>query len=106
MKRYNRITGIVIILALCFITLPFDIFSNSVYGATKSQNYTEAELQRAVSLGIGSYSKNVQITHEQFFKMLDHVVKLSNPQKLATWQSQYKKARYGESRSRHASHKS
>ncbi len=93
MKRFKQIAILIIVITLCFETLPFSQLNYLAFGATKKQEYTDVELQRAVSLGIGSYAGNVQITHEQFFKMLDCVVKLANPQKLVAWQSKYKKAR-------------
>ncbi len=92
MKRLcKQIAILVMIITLCFETLPVSLTKNLVLGAAKNQEYTDAELQRAVSLGIGGYAKNVQISHDQFFKMLDQVVKLAAPHKLETWQSNIRK---------------
>ena len=55
--------------------------------------YSEPELARAVSLGIGSYAKNSSITYKQFFQMLDVSVKLSKPSALVQWKKLLPKAR-------------
>lgn len=64
---------------------------NVAFAAT--EQYASPELQRAVTLGIGAYSKNTNVTYQQFFKMLDVAVNLSDPHKLDAWKAKFSKAR-------------
>ncbi len=58
-----------------------------------ASKYKNPELERAVTLGIGSYAENSTITYKLFFQMLDRVVKMAKPDVLAKWQKKYPKAR-------------
>lgn len=60
---------------------------------TPLPTYGDAELARAVSLGIGPYAKNGTITYQQFFKMLDVVVALADATVLSQWKQKFPEAR-------------
>ncbi len=52
------------------------------------------ELNRAVEKGFGeAKADDAEVTYQQFFVMLDRVVELSAPDKLADWQTQFPEAR-------------
>lgn len=60
----------------------------------QTQTYDDPELARAVSLGIGAYkTDNPIVTYEQFFKMLDNVVKIADALKLTAWKATLTDAR-------------
>lgn len=63
---------------------------------TAAPSYTDPELARAVSLGIGNYADNKTVTYKQFFSMLDSAVKLSNPKVYQEWVKDFSQARTSE----------
>lgn len=55
---------------------------------------SDDELSRAVEKGFGeAQAEDAVVTYQQFFVMLDRVVELSQPDKLADWQAQFPEAR-------------
>ena len=57
-------------------------------------SYEDAELARAMGLGIGQYHKTDDvITYAEFFAMLDKVVALSGGSKTAEWENKFQEAR-------------
>lgn len=64
------------------------------YPDNKKTASINEEIERAVSLGIGTIKPdNPVITYAEFFKILDRVVELEDPGKLSAWQAQLSKAR-------------
>ncbi len=56
--------------------------------------YSDPELARAVTLGIGTYrSNNPAVTYAEFMKMMDRTVELADKSKLAGWKAKFKSAR-------------
>ncbi len=56
--------------------------------------YSDTELARAVTLGIGAYrSDNPAVTYAQFMNMMDRTVELSDTSKLKVWKAKFKSAR-------------
>lgn len=92
MKKYHRFVSFLIIISLFITYSPV----NANAAASKSEQsavYTDSELARAVSLGFGTYEKNVAITYKKFFLMLDNAVKLANPKALTAWKKKFTEAR-------------
>ncbi|HWR24215.1 MAG TPA: cellulase family glycosylhydrolase [Feifaniaceae bacterium] len=63
--------------------------------ADAAQAVTQSdEVGRAVSMGIGEVKpEDAVVTYAEFFTMLDRIVELAAPDKLADWQTQFPKAR-------------
>ncbi|PHV72447.1 hypothetical protein CS063_02930 [Sporanaerobium hydrogeniformans] len=84
MSFRKRIVSLVLVIVL--------ILSPSQVYAAKS--YSDPELARAVTLGLGTYrSDNPAVTYEQFMGMIDRTVKLANKSKLAGWKAKFTNAR-------------
>lgn len=70
------------------------LFTMLPVGVAAAGNYADAELARAVSIGVGSYrSNNPTVTFAQFFAMLDKTVQLSDQSKLTAWRAKLPAAR-------------
>ncbi len=68
------------------------VLSSSQMYAAKS--YSDPELARAVTLGLGTYrSDNPAVTYKQFMGMIDRTVELANKSKLAGWKAKFTNAR-------------
>jgi len=76
MKINKRVISVLIIMAL---------FLASISSGKATSG--DQELARAAILGIGTGISNHNVTFSQLFSMLDTVVELSMPEKLAEWQS-------------------
>ena len=64
------------------------------YPDVAQQLQSNDELNRAVEKGFGeAQADDAKVTYQQFFAMLDRVVELSAPDKLADWQAQFPQAR-------------
>ncbi len=67
------------------------VLSSSQMYAAKS--YSDPELARAVTLGLGTYrSDNPAVTYKQFMGMIDRTVELANKSKLAGWKAKFTNA--------------
>ncbi len=95
MRKHIRILSSVLIFSILFSLSTSISLADTKPAKTPAPatTYSDTELARAVSLGIGSYAKNGPITYEQFFQMLDAAVKLSKANALAQWKKQLPKAR-------------
>lgn len=64
------------------------------YPEVKQGITADDEIERAVSLGIGTKkATDTVITYTEFFQMLDRIVELDDPEKLPFWQEQLFEAR-------------
>ena len=64
------------------------------YPDVAQQLQSSDELNRAIEKGFGeAQADDAKVTYQQFFAMLDRVVELSAPDKLADWQAQFPEAR-------------
>jgi hypothetical protein len=78
----KRLLSILLVTAMIFVLMPAAAF------AEDSGTYSDAELARAVNLGIGAYMlNNPTVTFSQFLKMLDRTVELADPGKLDAWKN-------------------
>lgn len=84
------------------LTAGYDFTQDTVLGAdyiwtyadSKSSSSFDEELNRAESLGYGEIkADDAVVTYTEFFQMLDHVIELSQPDKLTDWQAQNLEAR-------------
>ena len=80
----KRIFSLILVVTLILSPTP-------VYAA---RTYSDPELARAVTLGIGTYrSDSPAVTYAQFMGMIDRIVKLVDKSKLAGWKAKFKSAR-------------
>ena len=95
MRIHFKILSFILIVSVLLSTSSALADTKSLKTSASTPTYSDVELARAVSLGIGSYSssKNTPITYKQFFQMLDVSVKLSKSSALAQWKKQLPKAR-------------
>lgn len=75
-------------------TKAISINTDAVYiNPVITNEISDPELARAVSLGIGTKIDSGTISFEQFFKLLDNTVKLADPSKIEKWQKTLLNAR-------------
>ena len=95
MSKHLRLLSFILIVSILFSLSTGISLADTKPAKTPAPatTYSDPELARAVSLGIGTYAKNGSITYKQFFQMLDVSVKLSKPSALVQWKKQLPKAR-------------
>lgn len=82
--RIKRALSIILLVAIVLSPIP----------ANAAKSYSDMELARAVTLGLGTYrSDNPAITYAQFMDMINRTVELADKSKLTKWKAKFKKAR-------------
>jgi len=79
-----------VLLTLKVVPVPKPVVGSS---PAPAPTYSDPELARAESLGIGKYAKNGPVSYKQFFQMLDAVASLAKPDVLPQWKKKFSAAR-------------